>query len=93
MRIIKALKNEDKKQLEDNSKSDSNQFWDWYENKYTDYKIPVKQIYTYLEEYCFENDLDYWSIKKFFWKESRYMKKTIKINWKVYKWVEVIKRK
>jgi len=90
---VEALENEDKKQLEDNSKSISNQFWDWYEERYTDYKLPIKKIYMYLEDFCNEEEIDFWEAKKYFWKESRYMRKSIKINWKVYKGVLIDKLK
>jgi hypothetical protein len=88
---LDALDNQDKRELEERSQNESNNFWEWLEDNYSDIKgkITKAEIEDYLHKYCFENNLDEKELLKYFWNNSKYSKKKIRIWDKTYYWVEI----
>lgn len=83
---IEALDNEDKRDLEFASKNESNIFWDWFEEKHPElyWKVEKSTIDRIVVEYLSINDeIDKKEFYKYFWKNSRYMKKRFRVNWKL----------
>lgn len=80
---LEALENSDKKDLEEQCLNEANAFWDWIKESHPwfKWKQRITEVYQYLEQYCEQNDLDYFETKKFFWHHSRYPKKKVRI-WK-----------
>jgi len=80
-RRLEALDNQDKRELEDRSQNEANNFWDWLEENYQDIKqkITKAEIDDYIGKYCFENNLDERDFLKYFWHNSKYPKKKIRI--------------
>ncbi|MFK7780497.1 MAG: DUF5906 domain-containing protein [Candidatus Gracilibacteria bacterium] len=83
---IDVLDNQDKKDLEEKSQSDANQFWEWFEEKYPDKKgkILIQDLNKEINNYLV-NELDYEyfernNFKRFFWKTSRYEKKKMRFK-------------
>ena len=87
---LDALDNQDKRELEDRSQSEANQFWEWLEENYQDLKIKITKIEVedYITKYCFENNIDEKEFLKYFWHNSKYPKKKIRIWEKTYYWIE-----
>lgn len=81
---LPALNNEEKEELEDMSKSHSHIFWEWYKEKYPSKvgKIKRNEIESCFETFCFENFIDLRDFKKYFWKDSKYPLKRIRLDWK-----------
>jgi hypothetical protein len=69
------------------SQNDANQFWDWLESNYPDFKgkKQILEVREKLDEYCLQADIpDQYNFYKFFWKNSKYPKKKIRFEEKVY---------
>lgn len=83
---IESLENEDKKELEFTSQNESNIFWDWVEENHPDVYWKVwkskidKLIVTYLNS---NEEIDKKDFMRYFWRNSRYMKKRFRIDWKL----------
>ncbi|MFK7779775.1 MAG: DUF5906 domain-containing protein [Candidatus Gracilibacteria bacterium] len=79
---LEALDNEDKKDLEDRSLSDANQFWEWLNDNFPDYngKKRKTDIDDMINMFCIENSYEEREFKKFFWHNSKYPKKKIRIG-------------
>ncbi len=88
---LEALDNQDKRELEERSQNEANNFWEWLEENYSNIKgkITKAEIEDYLQKYCFENNLDEKETVKYFWNNSKYPKKKIRIWDKTYYWVEI----
>lgn len=88
---LEALDNQDKKELEDRSQNESNNFWEWLNenNHEIKGKIPLFQIDKLIKDYCFENNLDERDFRRYFWNNSKYSKKKIRLWDKTYYWVEI----
>jgi hypothetical protein len=78
---LEALDNQDKRELEERSQNEANNFWEWLEENYSNIKgkITKAEIEDYLQKYCFENNLDEKETVKYFWNNSKYPKKKIRI--------------
>jgi arginyl-tRNA synthetase len=78
---IDCLENEDKEELVRISQTDSDEFWDWLEEKYPDKKkITIDEINLEIDLFINENSvLDNWDFKRYFWKNSRYHKRRIRV--------------
>jgi len=88
---LDALDNQDKRDLEDRSQNSANDFWEWLEDTYPEYtwKKTIKEINTMINEFCLNNDLIEQDFIKYFWKNSRYLKKKIRIGDKTFYWVDI----
>jgi len=88
---LNTLDNEDKKDLEERSQNEANNFWDWLKENYPNFiwKKRVTVIKDKMFEYCSENDIDLYKFNKYFWNNSKYPKKKIRFNDKVYAWVNI----
>jgi len=88
---LDALDNEDKRELEERSQSEANQFWEWIEENFP--SIPKKltkyEVESHISLYCDEQDLDYNSFMKYFWNNSKYPKKKIRIENKTHYGVQI----
>lgn len=90
---LDTLENEDKKLLEDLSQDESNNFWDWLLNEQPDLmweKMKQEDVLHKLKEYCDIFNLSYPDVSKFFWQNSRYEKKKIRLWDKTYMGVKII---
>lgn len=90
---LNALDNEDKRDLEERSQSEANQFWEWLEDNFPDYtgKKRKTDIEDMINMFCIENWVDEKEFKKYFWSHSKYPKKKIRIWKDTYYWVDIIK--
>lgn len=88
---LEALDNQDKRELEERSQNEANNFWDWLEDNYSDieWKMTKMEVEDYINKYCFENNIDEKDFLKYFWNNSKYSKKKIRIWEKTYYWVEI----
>ncbi len=94
MTKIEALENEDKRELEFTSQNESNIFWDWLEEKHPEihWKVEKSTIDRMIVIYLSSNDeIDKKEFIKYFWKNSRYMKKRFRVNWKLTYWALIPK--
>lgn len=82
LKSLKALDNQDKRELEDRSESEVSEFWDWLEENYPDMsgKKSIHDIMGYLSIFCDDNALDFNSVKKYFWNHSKYPKKKLRVK-------------
>ena len=90
---LDTLENEDKKLLEDLSQDESNNFWDWVLSKSPELmweKLKQEEVVEELKKYCDTFNLSYPDIMKYFWQNSRYEKKKIRIWEKIYVGVKII---
>lgn len=89
---IEELENDEKKDLEWMSLSESWHFWEYYEEKFPlkKGKIPKWEIDEAIDTYCLHNDLYNRSFKKFFWKTSKYPIRRLRIDWKPKYCVEIL---
>lgn len=85
--IFSCLDNQDKRDLEDQSTSDYAVFWEWFKEKYPEkkWKILLWDIKTAIDEFVFE----FWfdeerEFRKYFWKNSKYPKKRLRIEGQDY---------
>ncbi len=80
---IDALDNEDKKELEERSQSEANQFWEWFEENFPNCpnKLSKYEIEQHIALFCEEQDISLKDFMKYFWHNSKYPKKKIRI-WK-----------
>jgi len=78
---LDALDNQDKRELEDRSQHEANNFWDWLEENHQSEigKKTKLEIEILINKYCFENNLDEKDFLKYFWHHSKYPKKKIRI--------------
>ncbi|MCP4523672.1 MAG: hypothetical protein GY828_05670 [Candidatus Gracilibacteria bacterium] len=90
-KVLEALNNQDKKELEERSQHESNNFWDWFEDNYSNIrgKITKMEVEDKVNKYCFENNLDEKDFLKYFWNNSRYSKKKIRIGDRTHYGVEI----
>jgi len=91
---ISALDNKDKADLESKSETEANDFWEWYFEKYpnSDIKIPLNDIYVYMDTYANEMWIEsLYEFKKYFWKGSKYQKRKIRIWDKTCYGVHIVK--
>jgi len=88
---LESLDNQDKRELEERSQNEANNFWDWFKENYSDikWKITKMEIEEYINKYCFENNMDEKEFLKYFWNNSRYSKKKIRIRKRTHYWVEI----
>lgn len=88
---LEALDNQDKRELEERSQHEANNFWDWLEANYSQIqkKLTKMEVEDYIEKYCFENNLDLKEFLKYFWNNSKYSKKKIRLWDKTYYGVEI----
>lgn len=86
---LEALDNEDKRELEERSQNEANQFWDWLEGNFPDYtgKRKVNEINEMINLFCIENDIEEKEFKRFFWNNSKYPKKRIRLWEELAYWV------
>ncbi|MFC1798056.1 hypothetical protein ACFLY2_02805 [Patescibacteria group bacterium] len=79
---LDALDNEDKRELEDRSQNEANNFWEWFEEKYPDRKEKIfkKFLDPDINKYCFENAIYEFEFRKYFWNYSKYPLKKIRID-------------
>lgn len=88
---LEALDNQDKRDLEERSQNEANNFWDWLDDNYQDLKqkITKAEVEDYVSKYCFENNLNEKDFLKYFWHNSKYPKKKIRIWDKTYYGVDL----
>ena len=88
---LHALDNQDKRELEDRSQHEANNFWEWFEERYPNeiWKKTKQEIEVFIGKYCFENNLDEKDFLKYFWHHSKYPKKKIRIWEKTYYGVDM----
>lgn len=78
---IEALDNEDKRDLEERGQSEANQFWEWLEDNFPDYygkksKVEIEEM---INIFCIDNWINEIDFNKYFWSNSRYPKKKIRL--------------
>ena len=85
------LDNQDKRELEERSMDDANQFWEWLEDNYPTYtgKRTTTEINLMIYEFCNVTDIEEREFIKYFWHNSKYPKKKIRIWEKTFYWVEI----
>ena len=90
---LEALDNQDKRDLEDRSQNESNNFWEWLEANNPEFywKQKVETINIYINDYCNQNEIEEKEFKKYFWNTSKYNKKKIRVWNKTFYWVEISK--
>lgn len=88
---LDALDNQDKRELEERSQHEANNFWEWYEENYpNDMQKKTKlEVEIYIWKYCFENNLEEKEFLKYFWHHSKYPKKKIRIRDKTHYGVDM----
>lgn len=88
---LDALDNQDKRELEDRSQHEANNFWEWFEESLPNeiWKKTKLEIEILIGKYCFENNLDEKDFLKYFWHHSKYPKKKIRIWGKTHYWVDM----
>jgi hypothetical protein len=88
---LNALDNEDKKELEERSQSEANQFWEWLKDNFPDYTGKKKKIDVdvMIDMFCIENNYEQRDFLKYFWHNSKYPKKKIRIWDDTFYWVEI----
>lgn len=76
-----TLENNDKKDLEDRTQDESNNFWEWVLENYKDFKgkKTCTEIWVLINMFCIENNIDEKEFTRFFWWNSRFPKKKIRI--------------
>lgn len=88
---LDALENQDKKDLEARSQEEANTFWDWVSDNHPDFKWKKKleDINVLIEMFCNECWLSQRDFSKYFWHNSKFPKKKIRIEDKTFYWVEI----
>lgn len=88
-RNLIALDNEDKRDLEERSQSEANQFWEWLKDNFPEYtgKKRKTEIESMINMFCIENWVEEKEFLKYFWSHSKYPKKKIRIWADTYYWV------
>jgi hypothetical protein len=86
-----ALDNEDKRDLEERSQNEANQFWDWIEENFPDYhgkksKVEIEEM---INMFCIENWINETEFNKYFWNNSKYPKKKIRLWDRTLYWVAI----
>lgn len=86
-----TLDNEDKRELEERSQSESNQFWERLEDNFPDYKWKKRKtdIDDMINMFCIENWYEEKEFSKYFWTNSKYPNKKIRIWENTYYWVYI----
>lgn len=88
-----TLENNDKKILEDLSQDESNNFWDYLLNEKPELiweKIKEEEIQYLLKGYCEKFNKNFNDVSKYFWSNSRYERKKIRIWEKTFMGVKII---
>lgn len=88
---LEALENQDKFDLEQRSQEEANSFWDFIEERYPNFKWKktLAEVNELMTMYCIENSVDEREFLRFFWHNSKFSKKKIRIWEKTYMWVEI----
>lgn len=88
---LEALDNQDKRDLEERSQHEANNFWERLNDNYPEikWKKTKLEIEDYILKYCIENNLDNKEFLRYFWNNSKYSKKKIRIWERTYYWVEI----
>lgn len=91
---IESLENDDKRELEFTSQNEANIFWDWFEVNYPNlhWKVNKNTIAKCIDEYLNKNEeVDSKEFVRYFWRNSRYMKKRFRENWRLVYWALIPK--
>jgi len=88
---FEPLDNKDKRELEEVSQEDSNNFWEWVEERYPDFKWKkrITEVYELVTLYCIENNLNEAEFLRYFWRNSKHKRVKIRFWEKTYSWVEL----
>ena len=91
---LEALDNEDKKELEERSLHEANQFWEWLEWNFPDYhwKKKASDIDAMIWMFCNDSWTDERDFKKYFWSNSKYPKKRIRLGQELHYGVDIPER-
>ncbi len=83
---LEALDNQDKKDLEERWQSEANQFWEWLETDHPNYtgKKKKTEIEDMINIFCIDNNIDEQGFLRFFWNNSKYPKKKIRLWERTY---------
>jgi len=86
-----TLENNDKKELEERGQNEANAFWEWLASNHPEmkWKQRVLDINNKMDAYCFQAEIELYSFKKYFWKNSIYPKRNMRFWDKVFSWVEI----
>ena len=92
---LTPLDNQDKKDLEEISKPESNKFWIWVEENNPSFiwKKSLEDIEPLFDIYCNENLINLILFKKYFWNTSIYQKKKIRLGKTTTYWVDIPENK
>ena len=88
---LTPLDNEDKRELEDRGMNEANQFWEWLNENYPEYtwKKSTIEINLMITEFCVEHDLNMTNFMKYFWNNSLYPRKKLRIGERTFYWVDI----
>ncbi len=89
---LEALDNQDKRDLEERSQHEANQFWDRVHSNFPDYswKKTKKDIENHMiNMFCTDNQIDEKEFLKYFWNNSKYPKKKIRMWDQTFMWVVI----
>lgn len=89
---LDALENQDKKDLESRSQDEANTFWDWVSDNHPDFqwKKKLEDINVLIEMFCNECWLPQRDFSRYFWHNSKFPKKKIRMWDQTFYWVEII---
>jgi hypothetical protein len=67
--------------LEERAQNEANQFWDWLSEEYPEIKgkKSVSEINLLIEIFCNSCDIEIFEFKRYFWHNSKYQKKRMRI--------------
>lgn len=85
------LDNQDKKELEERTQEESNNFWEWVFENHNNFKWKksIQEIYPLINMFCIENNLDEKEFLRYFWNNSKYSKKKLRVWDKTFYGVEI----
>lgn len=88
---LDPLDNEDKRDLEDRSQHEANNFWDWVISNKPDFRGKKRkpEVDLLITDYCFANNIEEKEFLKYFWDYSRFPKKKIRIGLETISWVDI----
>ena len=89
--FLEALDNKDKRELEEFTQSEVNDFWDWVEENYPQFrgKKTVNEVKQLITMFCIENEIDEKEFMRYFKNHSRYQKKRFRRNGKLHYWYDI----